>query len=289
LKHHRATSGGALLDNRRIEMAANRGHVSYRPGFFADQYRLDGKVALISGGHGALAEAMAFALADLGCDIALAARQREPCAKIAQSIERVFGRRALGFHCDVTNEADVADTIDQTCEQLGKLDILINNAGVSWWGLPQEIPLSGWQKVIDVNLTGTFLASREAARRMIGSGGGSIINITSVGAYLSYTPDQGQVVPYTTSKAAIVHLTRDLAAQWAEHGIRVNAVAPGSMETGLTETLDDLQQEKMRAGILLGRFGRPVELTGAIAMLASDAGAFITGQTIVVDGGQSIG
>lgn len=270
-------------------MRASQGDRSYKPGFFADQYRLDGKVALITGGHGALAEAMAYALADLGCDLALAARKQDPCAKIAKTIEDVFGRRALALRCDVTNEAEIAETVAQTCAALGSLDILINNAGVSWWGLPQDIPLSGWQKVIDVNLTGTFLASREAARRMIDSGGGSIINIASVGAYLSYTPDNGQVVPYTTSKAAIVHLTRDLAAQWAEHRIRVNAVAPGSMESGLTETLDGAQQEKMRSSILLGRFGRPVELTGAVATLASDAGAFITGQTIVVDGGQLIG
>jgi gluconate 5-dehydrogenase len=272
-----------------IGMPATESENSYKPGFFSNQYRLDGKVALITGGHGALAEAMAFALADLGCDLALAARKQEQCVKIAHAIEEDFGRRALGFRCDVTSEAEIADTVARTCEGLGTIDILINNAGVSWWGLPQDIPLSGWQKVIDVNLTGTFLTCREVARRMIDSGGGSIINIASVGAYLSYTPDEGQVVPYTTSKAALVHLTRDLAAQWAEHRIRVNAVAPGSMQTGLTETLDNAQQEKMRASILLGRFGRPVELTGAVATLASDAGGFITGQTFVVDGGQLIG
>jgi gluconate 5-dehydrogenase len=142
---------------------------------------------------------------------------------------------------------------------------------------------------MDVNLTGTFLCCREAARRMIGRGGGSIINVASVGAYLSYRPEFGQVVPYTTSKAAIVHLTRDLAAQWAEHGIRVNAIAPGSIETGMTETLQESYQRRLIESILLKRLGKPVELVGVLATLASGAGSFITGQTFIVDGGQAIG
>jgi len=142
---------------------------------------------------------------------------------------------------------------------------------------------------MDVNVTGTFLACRHAARHMIAKGQGAIINIASVGAFVSYRPDAGQVVPYTTSKAAIVHLTSDLAAQWAEHGIRVNAIAPGSIETGMTETLDPVIQEKTRAGILLGRFGRADEVSGTLALLASDASSFITGQTFLVDGGQSLG
>jgi gluconate 5-dehydrogenase len=174
-------------------------------------------------------------------------------------------------------------------ERFGKLDILVNNAGASWWGLPEDIPLSGWRKVVDTNLTGTFLACRHAARHMIASGaGGSIVNIASVGAFLSYTPDAGQVVPYTTTKAAMVHLTSDLAAQWARHGIRVNAVAPGSVETGMTQTLDANTQQKLLDGILLHRFGRPAEIVATVALLASTAGSFITGQTYIVDGGQSL-
>ena len=115
-----------------------------------------------------------------------------------------------------------------------------------------------------------------------------MINIASVGAFLSYTPDAGQVVPYTTSKAAVVHLTRDLAAQWAAHGIRVNAIAPGSVETGMTETLTEAIQTKLLDGILMHRFGKPAEVSGTLALLASAAGSFITGQTFIVDGGQSI-
>lgn len=261
---------------------------SYRAGFVPSLFRLDGKVALITGGRGELGELMACALADLGCDIALASRHQEECAALAETIAERFGRRAIGLRCDIADEAEVEQTIASTVEQLGRLDILVNNAGASWWGLPQDIPLKGWQKVMDVNLTGTFLACRHAARHMIAYGGGSIINIASVGAFLSYRPADGQVVPYTTSKAAIVHLTADLAAQWADNGIRVNAIAPGSVETGMTETLTDDIQQKLKDGILLRRFGKPLEMTGALALLASDAGSFMTGQTILVDGGQSL-
>lgn len=259
-----------------------------QPGFVRDLFRLDDHVALIMGGRGDLAEAMASTLADLGCNIALASRHVDECEQIAARIQGRFARRALGLRCDTSQEEEIERAIATVTDQLGGLDILINNAGASWWGLPQDIPLSGWKKVVDVNLTGTFLSCRHAARHMIAKGGGVMINIASVGAFLSYTPEAGQVVPYTTTKAAIVHLTQDLAAQWANHGIRVNAIAPGSVKTGMTETLQDDVREQLLSRILLRRFAEPSELAGVVAVLASRAGSFITGQTILVDGGQSI-
>lgn len=257
-------------------------------GFMSRQFRLDGKVALIMGGRGALAHAIAAGLADLGCTLALASRREQECIAMAEEIAAQFGGKAIGLRCDIAKEEEVEAAVAATVAQLGRLDILVNNAGVSWWGLPEDIPLAGWRKVVDVNLTGTFLSCRHAARHMIAHGGGSIVNIASVGAFLSYTPDAGQVVPYTTTKAAMVHLTSDLAAQWAQHGIRVNAVAPGSVETGMTETLDAGIHDKLINGILLRRFAQPAEIVGTVALLASDAGSFITGQTYLVDGGQSI-
>jgi gluconate 5-dehydrogenase len=262
---------------------------SYRPGFVAELFRLDGRVALITGGHGELAQAIACTLADLGCDLVLAARKVEQCETLAARVRRDFGRRALALACDVSREEDVQRAVAEACALTGRLDVLVNNAGTSCWGLPHEIPLKGWQKVMDVNVTGTFLCCREAARRMIPAGGGSIVNVASVGGFISYRPEDGQVVPYTTSKAAIVHLTRDLAAQWACHGIRVNAIAPGSIESGLTDTLDEQHRQVVTAQILLRRIGLPVEMAGVVATLASGAGTFITGQTYLVDGGQSIG
>jgi gluconate 5-dehydrogenase len=262
---------------------------SSQPGFVQKLFRLDGKIALIMGGRGALAEAMAATLADLGCDVALASRHADECAELAARLRERFKRRAIGLRCDAAAEQEIEQAIAKVTNEFGALDIVINNAGASWWGLPQEIPLSGWKKVVDVNLTGTFLSCRHAARHMITRGSGVIINVASVGAFLSYTPDVGQVVPYTTTKAAIVHLTRDLAAQWASHGIRVNAIAPGSVRTGMTETLRDDVRAQLLSRILLHRFAEPEELAGVVAMLASNAGSFITGQTILVDGGQSIG
>ena len=264
--------------------------VEFKRGFVADLFRMDDKVALLTGGHGAIAEAMASTLADLGCKVALAARKQDLCTALAQQLQTQFGSEAAAFRCDVSREPDVTELIEGVWERFGRIDVLINSAGTSWWGLPEKIPLSGWQKVMDVNVTGTFLCSREVARRMIATGNpGSIINVASVGAYLSYRPEAGQVVPYTTSKAAVVHLTRDLAAQWAAHHIRVNAIAPGSFHSGLTETLEEPIQAGLVTRILMNRLGRPSELAGVLATLASGAGSFITGQTFLVDGGQAIG
>jgi gluconate 5-dehydrogenase len=260
-----------------------------RPGFVPGLFRMDGRRALILGGRGELARAMAATLADLGCAVALASRKQADCEALASEIAQAFGTKAIGIACDIADEESVERAIADTIDALGGLDVLVNNAGASWWGLPQDIPLKGWQKVMDVNVTGTFLACRHAARHMIANGGGAIINIASVGAFISFRPEDGQVVPYTTSKAAIVHLTRDLAAQWAEHGIRVNAIAPGTIETGMTKTLDEATQARTMRRILLGRFGVPSDLAGAIALLASDAGSFMTAQTVIVDGGQSVG
>jgi gluconate 5-dehydrogenase len=250
---------------------------------------MDGRVALITGGHGDLAQAMASTLADLGCDLVLASRKQDKCEELAAAIRAAFGRRVTSLRCDVASEDEVARTVAETLRAHGRLDVLVNNAGTSYWGLPEEIPLKGWQKVMDVNVTGTFLCCREAARAMIPRGSGTIINVASVGAYLSYRPQHGQVVPYTTSKAAIVHLTQDLAAQWADRGIRVNAIAPGQVESGMTYTLDESHRQGVVDSILLNRIGKPVEIAGVLATLASDAGSFITGQTYLVDGGQSLG
>jgi len=261
----------------------------YERGFFAGQFNMDGRVALMTGGHGELAYAMAATLADLGCDLVLASRKQDKCEELAAELRSTFGRQVTALRCDVAKEEEVVTIVAETMRRHGRIDVLINNAGTSYWGLPEEIPLKGWQKVMDVNLTGTFLSCREAGKVMIARGSGSIINIASVGAYLSYRPRDGQVVPYTTSKAAIVHLTQDLAAQWAAKGIRVNAIAPGQVESGMTYTLDKTTRQGVVDSILMNRIGHPREVTAVLATLASDAGSFITGQTYVVDGGQMLG
>ena len=261
----------------------------YQRGFFHELFRMDERVVLMTGGHGELAHAMAATLADLGCDLVLASRKQDKCEELAANLRASFGRKVTALRCDISKEEEVVAAVAETVARHGRLDVLVNNAGTSSWGLPEDLPLRAWQKVIDVNLTGTFLACREAARIMMERGGGSIVNVASVGAFLSYRPSEGQIVPYTTSKAAIVHLTRDLAAQWAGKRIRVNALAPGQVESGMTYTLDDATRKQVVESILIGRIGRPLEVAAVLATLASDAGSFITGQTYVVDGGQMLG
>ncbi|MBW6496538.1 MAG: SDR family oxidoreductase, partial [Burkholderiaceae bacterium] len=243
---------------------------SLTPGFLNQLSGLDGKVALVLGGHGDLARAIAAALADRGAHVALAARKLDQCEALAAEIAATFGSRTLALACDIGDEAQVRAAVLQVAHHFGRLDILINNAGSSWSGAPEDIPLSGWSKVLAVNLTGAFVAAREAGRIMLAQGAGSIINIASTGGLTSFTPDRAQIVPYTTSKAALIHLTRDLAAQWAARGVRVNAIAPGQMDSGLTLSIPEHTIEAMCADIPMRRLGRPLELAAAVAFLASE-------------------
>jgi gluconate 5-dehydrogenase len=259
-----------------------------QPGFLNDLTSLDGRVALIVGGHGELAAAMAGGLADRGASIAFAARKEPLCGALATDIERRFGTRTISMACDVSREEQVQAAVARTVEQFGRLDILINNAGASWSGAPESIPLSGWSKIVDVNLTGAFVAAREAAKVMLPAGKGSIIFVASTGGLTSFTPDVAQIVPYTTTKAAMIHLARDLAAQWSDRGVRVNAIAPGQMRSGLTLTVPEDTIDLIRNSIPMKRLGEPAELAGAVAYLASDAASYVTGQTLVIDGGLTL-
>ncbi|WP_158735684.1 SDR family oxidoreductase [Alteribacillus sp. YIM 98480] len=250
-------------------------------------FNLQNKTALIVGGHGDMASIMAHTLADLGCNVVLAARKENLCEELAGEISEKHEVESLGLHCDVTNKEKVRKTVKETVDRFGSLDILVNSAGTFWAGPPEDISVDGWSKVVDVNLTGTFLCCQEAAKYMIEFGGGTIINITSSGGLMSFPPEGGEVVPYTTTKAAVIKLTKDLAVSWAQHGIRVNALAPGSIDSGFTDSIDKQGQAWLRERIPMRRFGRPEELSGALAFLASDSSSFVTGHTLVVDGGQT--
>jgi gluconate 5-dehydrogenase len=254
-------------------------------GFLSGLFDLRERTALIIGGHGEIAAAMASAIADLGGNVVLAARKVDQCAALAERIAEGYGVQTLALACDIGNEEQVQATVGAVIDRFGQLDVLVNNAGASWSGAPEDIPLSGWEKVVKVNLTGTFVACREAGRHMLGRGTGSIINIASTGGMTSFVPALGQIVPYTTTKAAVIHLTADLAAQWAGQGVRVNAIAPGSFESGLLLGIDEERRGELRRRVPMARLGSPVDLAGALAFLASDASAYVTGQTLVVDGG----
>ena len=258
-------------------------------GALLGSFDLTGRAAVVTGGHGDLAESIAGALAELGCAVALAARRIDACEALAHRLESSYGVRALPFAADVSQEDDVERLMTSARDELGSLDVVVNSAATFWSAPAEDVPLErGWQRVLDVNLTGTFLACRAAGRAMLRAGRGSIVNVAATGGLKSFMPELGPNLSYTTSKAAVIKLTRDLAAQWGGRGVRVNAIAPGSIAGGMMRSLPEDKLAPMVAGIPMRRQGRPDELRGAVAYLASDASSYVTGTVLVVDGGQSI-
>ena len=250
-----------------------------------DLFRLDGKTAVVTGGGRGLGRYMAEALSDAGANLVLCARKREPLEEVRQEIE-AGGGRALAVECDVTDPEDVEKVVAAAEEEFGSLDVVVNNSGATWGAPPAEMPLERFDQVLRVNVQGTFLMSQAAGRHMIERGGGcTIINISSVAGLVGGHPDYMQTVGYNSSKGAIISMTRDLATSWAPHGITVNAIAPGWFPTRMSSGLIEQFEDRMLDGIPLHRFGSPEDLKGVVIFLSSPAASYITGQTIVVDGG----
>lgn len=249
-------------------------------------FDLSDKTSIVTGGGSGIGRQMAFALAELGSNVVVCARKLERCEKTAAELSEL-GVRALALRCDVRVRDDINALVDRTVEEFGRVDVLVNDAGTSWGAPAEETPIEGWQKVIDVNLTGLFLVSQAVANRMIAQGGGAIINIASVAGLHGSPPGVMDAVAYSASKGGVIALTRDLAWKWARYGIRVNAIAPGWFRSDMTKVLLDHFGDVLLTGIPLGRFGGSDDLKGSVALLASQAGAYITGHTLVVDGGQS--
>jgi gluconate 5-dehydrogenase len=253
----------------------------------AELFDLHGKVAIVTGGGSGLGRQMAEALADCGADLVLCARKAERCEQAAAELASEFGVRALGLGCDVRDPAQVEAVVSRARDELGRIDVLVNNSGTTWAASPEDIPLEGWQKVIDVNLTGAFLFAQQVGRVFIDQGeGGKIVNIASVAAFAGADPEAMNALPYNTSKGGLVAMTIDLAVKWARHRINVNALAPGWFPTEMSAEVLDESGQLLLQRVPLGRFGGPDDLKGAVAFLASAASDYMTGQTIVVDGGQ---
>jgi NAD(P)-dependent dehydrogenase (short-subunit alcohol dehydrogenase family) len=248
-------------------------------------FDLRGKTAVVTGGGSGIGRQMAGALAEAGANVVLCARKVERCEQAAAELA-TLGMRALALRCDVRRPEDVRAVVERTLAEFGALDILVNNAGTSWGAPVEETPLDGWQKVVDVNLTGVFLCSQAAGRAMIERGGGVIVNIASVAGLRGSPPGAMDAIAYNASKGGVISFTRDLAKKWAQHGIRVNAIAPGWFPSDMSRVLLEHHGESFLEGIPLHRFGGPDDLKGAIAFLASPASAYVTGHTLVVDGGQ---
>jgi NAD(P)-dependent dehydrogenase (short-subunit alcohol dehydrogenase family) len=244
-------------------------------------FRLDGKVAIVTGGSRGLGQEIAEGLGEAGAGLMIVARRRQWLdASIAEL--RGKGLQVEGMLCDVSDPEQVQAVVAHTIGRYGQIDILVNNAGVTWGAKAEDMPLEKWRMVLDINLTGTFLFCQHAGRHMIERRFGRIINIASInGMY-------GGLILKETHLAGVIGLTQELAARWAEHNIRVNAIAPGYFETRMTEKIWDAAQTKMETGVPTGRGGRPGEMKGVAVFLAAPASNYITGQTLVVDGGATL-
>jgi 3-oxoacyl-[acyl-carrier protein] reductase len=242
---------------------------------------LTGKSAIVTGGSRGIGRAIALRLAAQGADVAFSYRGNEAAAKETAAAIEAFGRRALAFQGDVTDPEAADGLVKAALEAFGKVDILVNNAGITRDDLIMRMSLESWRSVLETNLFGAFYAIKAVTRPMLRAKGGRIINITSVSGQAGQT---GQA-NYSSAKAGLIGLTKATARELASRGITCNAVAPGFVLTELTKDLSQPLQDEITARTPLGRFGTTEEIANAVAFLASDEAAFITGQVLAVDGG----
>lgn len=251
------------------------------------RFSLAGRVSMVTGAAQGLGLAMAGALAEAGSRIVIAEVNIDKARQAAEELSGRYGVEVLALPCDVTIPADARRVVSQTVEAFGRLDVLVNNAGIVHHEPALTVSYENWLKVINVDLNGVFLMSQAAARQMKDAGGGAIVNIASMSGLIVNTP-QCQA-SYNAAKAGVIHLTKSLAVEWAPYNIRVNAICPGYMKTAMTEGIfSDPNHPWVSTWMAMsptGRPGTPDELGGLVLYLASDASSFTTGGAFVVDGG----
>jgi NAD(P)-dependent dehydrogenase (short-subunit alcohol dehydrogenase family) len=244
-------------------------------------FSLEGRVAVVVGGSSGIGRALALGLADAGADVVATARRPDRVQEVASEIE-ALGRRTLRLSCDAADAASLVAVRDACLAAFGRVDVLVNAAGMTTRVPTLDMPAEEWQRVLDTNLTGAWNACRVFGAPMVARGSGRIINIASLASFVGFF----EVAAYTTTKAAVAGLTRALAIEWAPRGVLVNAIAPGIFRTDLnSDLLDSPRGHELIVRTPLGRFGEVDELVGAAVFLASDGSSFVTGQVLVVDGG----
>ncbi len=247
-------------------------------------FDLSGRVAVVTGGSRGLGLEMAEALGEAGARLVIAAR-RAQWLQPAEEHLMGLGLEVAAMECDVADPTGAKALVEFTLNRFGRLDVLVNNAGVSWGAPLEEMPVDRWRQVLEVNLTGAFLVTQAAVPVMKGARWGRIINVASVAGLVGTRPDVLDAVGYTASKGGLIALTRDLAVKLAPHGITVNAIAPGFFPTRMSEKLLERVGDRVVAQVPLGRLGQPGDLKGVAVFLASEAARYITGQVLAVDGG----
>jgi NAD(P)-dependent dehydrogenase (short-subunit alcohol dehydrogenase family) len=245
-------------------------------------FDLTGRVAIVTGAGRGLGRTIALALAAAGADIAGAARSREELESLADEV-RALGRRAIAVPTDVTDEASCDALVASTVDRLGRLDILVNNAGINIRKPALEYTAEEFKRVIDINLTGYFYCARAAGRVLVAQRSGKVINVSSIMGQISLAGQTG----YSSSKGGVDQLTRTLAIEWAPHNVQVNGLGPTYFQTELTRPLweDPERNRFIMERTPMGRWGQPHELAGAAIFLASRASDYVTGHTLMVDGG----
>jgi NAD(P)-dependent dehydrogenase (short-subunit alcohol dehydrogenase family) len=247
-------------------------------------FNLKGKTAIVTGGGRGLGEQIAIGLAEAGASIVVCSRKKEACEKVRDRLKEI-GTEALALTCDVTNPDDVEHVVQETLTAFGRIDILVNNSGVSWGAPALEMPLEKFKMVMDVNMTGTFLMCQTVGKQMAKQKSGKIINIASVAGLDGADPRVLDAVGYHASKGAVISFTKDFACKMASHGVNVNAIAPGFFPTKMSKAILEYRGQAILERTPLRRFGSEHDLKGAVVYLASPASDYVTGHVLVVDGG----
>ena len=246
-------------------------------------FDLTGKVAVVTGASSGLGQQFARALSEQGCDVAILARRKERLEEFSKELKQT-GHDCLPVSCDVTDEESIKNAVKAVVDHFGKIDILVNNAGITKDGLMLRMKENDFDTVIDVNLKGTWNCMKHATKLMMKQKYGRIVSMSSVVGVMG---NAGQV-NYAASKSGIIGMTMSLAREVGSRGITVNAVAPGFIQTAMTDVLSDEIKEQMKSQIPLGTFGSVQDIANAVVFLASDEAKYITGQTLHVDGGMAM-
>jgi len=248
-------------------------------------FDLSGQVAVVTGGAAGIGVQMAYALGEAGANLVIAARKLDRCSEAAQRMEKELGVRVMPARCDVSKPEEIDALYEQVMKEFGRVDILVNNSGATWGAPSLDFPIDGWNKVINTNVTGSWLMCQKAGQIMARQMYGRIINLASLAAFVGAKAEIMDAVAYQASKAAIAGLTKDLAVKWAKYNITVNALAPGWFPTKMTQGTLDKSEQLMLEFIPMGRFGADDELKAATLFLASPGASYCTGVVLSVDGG----